>query len=143
MADYTDTLTYSVSLDGVAYTDTITETVSSGTECMHYTAKAGTGVGDTIFTTNGNSPFDLDINHILIINRDQTQDCEIKLSGGSDTIAYQIPPNGFVKFTFEGSGTYAIETQGSATQSAWQDIGEIIASFDYNEGLLEVIAIEV
>ena len=145
MADYTDTLTYSVALsDGTVYSDTITQTISSATEALHYTVKIGTagvwGSADTILRleSSPNSPFSIDGNYFLFINRDD-QILEILMGN----IYYRIPPNGFFKLTVDGSGSYEVETQASSTQSAWVDITEIQARFLYNEGIIEVIAIQV
>ena len=144
MADYTDTTTYSVRLNGSTYSDTITETISTVTEVLHYKVHCGTAattdalIYPTTTYTGTNTAFDA--TYLLVTNKDATQPLTVQMFG-TDFQVYQIPPLGFMKFYWDGAGTYDQETTLNGTRVAFTDVTTVYGHFPDHSGLVEVLAI--
>jgi len=145
MADFTDTLTYTVSLNGETYSDTITETISSVTEVLHHSIHA---IASTLSTkliepdtlTGSGSELEFDAVYLLVVNKDATQSLTLEMIG-TDSVFFKIPPLGFMKFNWDGNGTYSQETLTTSTQTTFTNVDNIYGNFESHGGLVEVIAI--
>lgn len=144
MADFTDNFSYTLTVDGRTYHDRIAETISSVTQVRRFQITVDTDevIGLTSTPTSGE---EFDPDYVLVINRANDQWMWVTLNatgGGTDKPLFYIPPEGFIKFNFDGSGTYKVETT-TGTQGTFVNASDISITFDEypNEGA-EVIMVK-
>lgn len=145
MADYTDTLTYTCTLDGITYSDTIEETTATALEVKRDLVHCGTAVtGATELidpdTLTSGEVYEFDAVYFLVVNKDPSQALLLSLSG-TDTSYFKIAPLGFMKFHWTGGGTYDHETTTTGTRVSFSNIDRIAGQFENHEGLVETISI--